>query len=305
MTAEKVAYDKLPMLGDLGVRHSWGLLPEVDGTLSWIGADERRRAAATVTEGRSFSLSEPIATFDTPLFGRDTLQHSVIEAGRNELEDVIDRFNPQAYSQIDGLAHVRAREFGFYGGVVDVADARERLGMHHWGDRTIVGRGVLLDIHRSRIERGLSDDPMAGSPIHPDELDLVAAEQSVVLEPGDIVLVRTGWLEAFRTASAKTSVTAWNGLHAGEYTARFLWDKGVAMIGADNPAVEDAPGSRDAGSLHRRLLPALGLSLMELLRLDALAQACREIERWQFLFTAAPLPLHGAVSSPANALAIL
>ncbi|WP_243636970.1 hypothetical protein [Rhodococcus sp. Eu-32] len=102
----------------------------------------------------------------------------------------------------------------------------------------------------------------------------------------------------------KDSTKAWNGLHAGEATAQFLWDHGVAMLGADNPAVEDAPGSREAGSLHRRLL-ALGLSLMELLRLDLLAQACVEIRRWEFLFTAAPLPVHGAVSSPANALAIL
>ena len=298
-------YDELPELGNLGVRHSWGLLPEEAGTLALIGPDQIRRATDTVTEGRVFALSEPIATFDQPLFGRDALNHSVIEAGRNELEDVFDRLNPQAYSQIDGLAHVRAREYGFYGGHVDADEARERLGMHHWAAHPIAGRGVLLDVHRSRRERGHVDDPMAGAAVLPSELELVAKEQDVALERGDIVLVHTGWLEAFRRQPADTPVTAWNGLHAGEATAQYLWDHRVALLGADNPAVEDAPGSREAGSLHRRLLPALGLSLMELLRLDELAQVCHDIGRWEFLFTAAPLPVHGAVSSPANALALL
>ncbi|GAA4663113.1 cyclase family protein [Gordonia humi] len=299
------SYDELPELAELGVRHSWGLLPHEAGTLAFIDADQVRRAAATVTEGRAIALSEPIATFDQPLFERDALTHSVVEVGRNELEDVFDRFNPQAYSQIDGLAHVRAREFGFYGGLVDVDEARERLGMHHWAQRSICGRGVLLDVHRSRQARGEVDDPTSGSAILPDELDAVAREQGVALERGDIVLVRTGWLEAFRDLPAGCSVTTWNGLHAGEATAEFLWNSGVALLGADNPAVEDAPGSRDAGSLHRRLLPGLGLSLLELLRLDELAQACADARRWEFLFTAAPLPVHGAVSSPANAVAIL
>lgn len=299
------SYDELPQLADLGVRHSWGLLPHDAGTLTFIGPAQVQRAAATVSEGRVFALSEPIATFKQPLFGRDALTHSVVEVGRNELEDVFDRLNPQAYSQIDGLAHVRAREFGFYGGHVDIGEARERLGMHHWAERAISGRGVLLDVHRSRQARGQADDPTAGSSIFPSELESVALEQGVALERGDIVLVRTGWLEAFRKQAADKPVTAWNGLHAGEATARFLWDAGVALLGADNPAVEDAPGSRDAGSLHRRLLPALGLSLMELLRLDELATACVDAGRWEFLFTAAPLPVHGAVSSPANALAIL
>ncbi|WP_139279683.1 cyclase family protein [Rhodococcoides yunnanense] len=304
MTVDLPTYDELPELGDLGVRHSWGLLPHHTGTLERIGPKQVRLASESVTLGTAFSLSEPMTTFGNPLFGRDALSHRVIEAGRNELEDVLDSFNPQAYSQIDGLAHVRAREFGFYGGHVDAAEAREELGMHHWATRAIVGRGVLLDVHRSRLARGVDDDPTAGTPITPTELDTVANEQGVVVERGDILLVRTGWLSAFRQRPAEP-VRTWNGLHAGEDTARYLWNRGVSLLGADNPAVEDSPGSREAGSLHRRLLPALGLSLMELLNLDDLASACSDHERWSFLFTAAPLPLHGGVSSPANALAIL
>lgn len=304
MTLILPSYDELPVLGALGVRHSWEVLPHDQGTLSFIGEEQIRYGAATVTKGRSYSLSEPFDTFAQPLFGRDAIRHDIVEAGRNEVEDVLHGFNPQAYSQIDGLAHVRAREHGFYGGYTDLDEARDRLGMHHWAARTIVGRGVLVDVHGYRLAHDGDDDPMRGSPITVDELELVLDEQGVTLRRGDILLIRTGWLETFRK-SPNISVTAWNGLYAGEETARFLWNHKIAIVGTDNPAVEDAPGSRDAGSLHRRLLPSLGLSLMELLRLDELAAACTEANRWEFFFTAAPLPVQGAVSSPANALAVV
>ncbi len=299
------AYDDLPALGDLGVRHSWGLLPENLGTLALIGPEQVQRAVRTVVDGESYALSEPMSTFPTPMFGRDGLRHEIVEVGRNELEDVFDRWNPQAYSQIDGLAHVRAREHGFYGGHTDTGVARDRLGMHHWATRGIVGRGVLIDVERTRRGCGTDEGPGSGSAITHEELRHVAAEQGVTIEPGDIVLVRTGWLECYRQAPDSFPTTAWNGLHAGEQTARFLWDSGIAMVGADNPAVECAPGSREAGSLHRRLLPSLGMSLLELLRLDELAAALAARGRWEFLFTAAPVPVEGAVSSPANALAVL
>lgn len=298
-----VDYDDLPILDGLGVRHARGLLPPGLGTVSFIGPDEMRRAAASVSEGRSFGLSEPIGTFEAPLFGRAAAQHHVLEVGRNELEDVLDSFNPQSYSQLDGLAHVRAREHGFFGGATEISTAREQSGIHHWARNGIVGRGVLLDVHAARLARG-DDDPAAGSPITVEELLDVADRQGTELAAGDILLVRTGWLESYR-AHPDAPVTAWNGLHAGEATARFLWNRRIALVGADNPAVEDAPGSREAGSLHRRLLPALGLSLLELLRLDELAVACKSAGRWQFLLTIAPLPIRGAVSSPANAIAVL
>ncbi|RRQ25637.1 hypothetical protein DK926_22205 [Rhodococcus sp. Eu-32] len=191
-----------------------------------------------------------MATFDTPMFGRDAMQHRVVEAGRNELEDVIDRFNPQAYSQIDGLAHVRAREFGFYGGAVEMTDARDRLGMHHWADRTIVGRGVLLDVHRSRIERGAADDPTSGSPIHPDELAQVAAEQAVTFERGDIVLVRD---RLARSVSDRIS----EGLDQGmERSARRRSDRAIPVGPRGRDAWCRQPGRRGRARVSRSRVTA-------------------------------------------------
>jgi kynurenine formamidase len=96
-----------------------------------------------------------------------------------------------------------------------------------------------------------------------------------------------------------------SGLRADASMARFLWDAQVAAVCADNPALEVAPGDPADGSLHRRLIPLLGMCVGELMDLDALAGRCSEVGRWEFLFAAAPLPLRGGVSSPSNAVGVL
>lgn len=300
-------YDDLPQLGGLGIRHSWDVLSPQEGTLAFAGAEAVVASAHSVELGETVPLNLPVDAFEPPLFGRPQVSHRVVEAGRNEVEDVIDAFNPQASSQLDGLAHVRAREHGFFGGYQTVQEAGEHSGMHHWARRGIAARGVLLDVEASRRRSGLPSDPFLGEAFSPAELLAVAQEQGVQLRPGDAWLVRTGWVSAYlsggRPASGATG--SWNGLLASEDMARTLWDRRVCLVGSDNPAVENAPGDRRVGSLHRRLLPALGMPLMELLDLDGLARRCTQIGRWDFQLVSVPLAVRGGVSSPSNAMALL
>jgi kynurenine formamidase len=291
------AYRELPELGSLGIRHARDVLPLDAGTLSFIEPADVVAAAALVERGETIPLNLAVDAFAPPLFGRSALEHRIVQPTRNDSEDVLDAFNPQASSQLDGLAHVQAREFGYFDGSTDPAAARERIGMHHWAERGIAGRGVLLDL--------AVDDPFDGSTIGPDDLLAVARRERVDLRPGDILLVRTGWVAAYLARPEPRGESAWRGLGAGEDTAEFLWDHRVAVLGADNPAVEVSPGDPAVGSLHRRLLPALGLPLMELLDLERLAARCAELGRWSFLFTSVPLHLRGGVSSTANAMAVL
>lgn len=302
------AYDDLPELTGLGVRHAWDVLSAPLGTLEFQDAGGVVAAAGLVRTGEVVSLGLDVAAFDPPLFGRSAVEHRVVEEGRNTFEDVLDGFNPQSSSQWDGLGHVRARERGYFGGITDDAEAYERLGMHHWARRGIVGRGVLLDVAGHRESVGRPFDPFTGESIDAAELAEVAAASGVTLRRGDVLCVRTGWVGEYRRRAAggeDLAVKAWAGLSAAESTARHLWDAGIAAVAVDNPAVEWAPGRREDGSLHRRLIPGLGFALAELLDLDHLAETCRRHRRAEFLFVAAPLPVHAAVSSPANALAIL
>jgi kynurenine formamidase len=301
------SYGQLPELGGLGVRHSRGLLPTAEGTLALTSADDIVAAAGLIRAGITVPLNLALNAFDPPLFGRVPLNHRVVEASRNEAEDVIDSFNPQASSQLDGLAHVRAREFGYYDGSTDLDSARDALGMQHWAKTGIAARGVLLDLPRYWAEQGRAVDPFEGVGISPHELAQMAASQGTELRRGDVILVRTSWAARYLqlTTDQQRAVSGWSGLVASEEMAEFLWDTGIALVGSDNPAVENAPGEASIGSLHRRLLPALGMSLLELLDLEALAERCSELSRWEFLFVSVPMNLPGAVSSPANAMAIL
>jgi kynurenine formamidase len=169
--------------------------------------------------------------------------------------------------------------------------------MHHWAIRGIAARGVLLDL--------ATDDPFDGSPIGPADLERAATEQAVDVCPGDVLLIRTRWAAAVLAAGGDGEGLHWRGLEASDQMAEFLWDHQVAIIGADNPAVENSPGEPSIGSLHRRLLPSLGMPMMELLDLERLTTRCREQRRWDFLFVAVPLHLRGGVSSTANAMAIV
>lgn len=298
-------YADLPQLGTLGVRHSWDAMASPIGTLSFTQPEAVVEAVGLVSAGITIPLNHPIDAFTPPLFGRAPVRHEVVEASKNDAEDVLHAFNPQASSQLDGLAHVRAREHGYFGGIRELDDARERIGMQHVARNGIAARGVLLDMGERDRADGIT--PCEGRMYDVGLLEEVAAAQDVELRGGDIVLIRTSWASTYLAtpAAERPAPTSWNGLRADDAMAGWLWDHRVAAVGADNPSVECAPGSREIGSLHRRLLAALGMPLLELLDLERLAASCRQAGRWEFLFVSVPLHLRGGVSSPANAMAVL
>jgi hypothetical protein len=51
-------------------------------------------------------------------------------------------------------------------------------------------------------------------------------------------------------------------------------------------------------------LVVMGVHLMDNLDVDALAAACAEEGRWEFLFTVAPLVLRRGTASPVNPIAV-
>lgn len=303
--ADLPVYDALPRIDAIGLPVSWGVLPEDLGALSLLSADSVRAAAHAVVSGETISLSLPLDEFDPPLFGRSALMNRVTETARNTFEDDLSDVNPQASSQWDGFPHIRAREFGFYGGIVDLEDARERIGIHRWRNG-ITGRGVLVDALYWFEQWGRSWDPLAGDTIEPDDLRVMLSAAKVRPARGDILLVRTGWLAAHRRrGSSDNAGDRFSGIASRDEMVGLLWDSGIAAVGSDNPAVESAPGDPVHGSLHRKLLAGLGVPFAELLDLELLAERCRDRGGWTFLFVAAPTAIRGAVSSPANAIAIL
>jgi kynurenine formamidase len=306
------AFDELPAIEPLGLRHAWGVLDENLGTLELATPALTAAAARLIETGEPYGLSLPLNEPDPPLFHREPLRHEIYRPARHSNDDFLDRFFLQSSSQWDGLRHVRCREFGFFGGVEPgetFTPGAGRLGIEHWARRGIVGRGVLLDVARHFAALGRTFDPLTGTEITAHDLADTASRQGVEVRQGDILCIRTGWIDAYRAAplarrTALQQTPTFAGLRADEDTARRLWDWHVAAVATDNPAVEVVPGDAAVGSLHRRLIPCLGFVLGELLDYSALSARCAEESRWEFFFTAVPLNVPGGVGSPANAIAL-
>jgi kynurenine formamidase len=305
-----VAFDDLPLHDALGLQHAWDVLDHDLGTLAKTDEATVQAGLRAARTGTVISLNLPVTEPDPPLFGRPAVEQTVFTPDRNSLDDRLDSFYPQGSSQWDGLRHVRAREHGFFGGrTEDFPPGGGPLGMEHYAEHGIVGRGVLLDVVAHRERQGRDYDPLSGETIEADDLREIVVAQDVELQRGDILCIRTGWIEAHRAASPEArqelaETIRVSGLAGSEDVARFLWDSQAAAVAADNPTVEVAPGDHRIGSLHRRLIPMLGFAVSELLDLQRLAGLCAAENRWDFLFVASPLNMPGGVGSPANALAI-
>lgn len=310
--ASRPAFDELPLLEPLGLRHAWDHYGPDDtlGSVQLLSADRVLAAAGLVRSGEVISLDLPLDLPDPPLFGRQPYRHEVFALSRNEMDDRLDNFHLQASTQWDALSHVRCREFGFWGGRTEnPSNERNDLGIDRWADHGIVGRGVLVDIAGYLVAAGTPLDPFTEAMVPADTIRAALAAQGVALRQGDVLCLRMGWTAGYRAldSAGRERVAReprFCGLRPDEEMARFLWDGGVAALCCDNPAVEPVPGDPSIGSLHRRVLPLLGLALGEMFDFDALAERCRADGRWEFLFVGVPLKVPGGVGSPGNAVAI-
>jgi kynurenine formamidase len=296
-----VSYDELPELGDLGVRHAWDVWPNSLGTLNRITPSSVLKALAVPQQGRRISLDLPLGSVDPPLYGRKRLTHRVFDRNRNMVEDELTDLDPQGSTQWDSLRHIRAGKFGHFRGAQGL-----ELGIDAYVGHGLVMRGVLLDLP---AYWGESPEAFTDRSVSAGELAACAKQASVAFQEGDLLLVRTGWLAAYRSRGGlpedMLAMPTCVGLDASADMARFLWDSGFCAVAADNPAVEVLPGSREVGSLHRRLIPALGMPIGELWDLDGLAAACAEADRYEVCVVSVPLNVPGGVASPANAVAII
>lgn len=309
-------YDELPVISENGERHNRGIFGQDDelGTINFLTPERVRKAASLVHTGAVFNLCLPLNQPNPPLNpGRKPYRHTFLVLDHNLRDDVVDNFYPQASSQIDGLQHLRYPEFGFYNGRQDAEIAQGVLSIQRWAEHGIAGRGVLIDVPRYLAKQGTHFSPQESFAIMPDLLSAVAASEGVVFQPGDILLLRTGWLgfylqltqaERVSLAAVKLSEFSNPGLYAGREMAAFLWNHQVAMVAADTRAVEQVPRQRDVGWLHHRLIPLLGMPLGEFWFLEELAKDCAEDGIYQFMVVVIPWNMPEGVGSPANAVAI-
>ncbi|MBI2912716.1 MAG: cyclase family protein [Chloroflexi bacterium] len=315
------SYEDLPVKAGAPQGSAWGLFGEDDqlGCLNLLTPERVLEAARLVRKGAVFPLNLRIDEPKPPMFGRGAPRHTLLEEGGGVArDDYLDSFWPQASSQWDGLRHIRHPRDGFYNGVKDEEISQEegsKLGIENFARRGIVGRGVLLDIERFLRRQGTPLDPQSSTIVRKDILETCGLAQQVSIQPGDILLVRTGWLRWYLEEAtleqrermggdAMAGALVAPGIGPADEMARYLWDLHVAAVAGDNPSLEAWPPTPDTGFLHFRLIPHFGMPIGELWYMEELAADCAQDGVYEFLFTSAPLNVPGGVGSPPNALAI-
>jgi kynurenine formamidase len=312
---------RLPSFAELQERRdghpagtAWGVFGDDDqvGTVNLLGAAAVLAGIREVVKGEVHSLNWRI---DRPAKNAYRRAPKRVHLGADNpvgRDDYIDRFFLQYSSQWDGLRHIVGGDGLFYNNtaaaVVD-AEGSGALGIQLWAERGIAGRGVLLDVARHLEQAGTPIDLTSSQHIGLDVLEATAAAQNVEFQAGDILLVRTGWAGWYETLDEDDQLSyaagdVQPGLVPGRAAAEWLWDRHVAAVAADNAAFEAMPVDFSGDTLHRWLIPGVGMPIGEYFWLDGLADACAADRRWTFLFTSAPLNVFGGVGSPPNALAL-
>jgi kynurenine formamidase len=282
---------------------NWGRWGDEDelGALNLITPGVTAAGAATMRSGRTVSCARPLDTrpsADNPL----PVAHHMTGTATEGMGADYFAVSPHGFStsHIDALCHIfhEGKLYNGYPAETVTAHGATKLGIHRLHDG-IVTRGVLLDV---AAQRGV-DALEPGEPIFPEDLEAAEERAGLQVRGGDALLVRTGRWRWRATHGAWDAGSLAAGLDAS--CLPWLHERGVATLGSDG--VSDVLPSRVDGvamPIHTVAIVAMGVHLLDNLDLDALAAACAEEQRWQFLFTVAPLILRRGTASPVNPIAL-
>jgi kynurenine formamidase len=165
----------------------------------------------------------------------------------------------------------------------------------------VMSRGVLLDIPRTKKVDWLE----LREAIYPEDLEAAEKLGNLQVGEGDILLIRTG------RHKRRAVQGAWDprreglpGLDAS--CLEWLYARKIAVLGCD--AVSDiapSPYGAEMGlPIHVGTLVIQGIHLIDNADFEALSAACERHQRYEFLFSMAPLILERGTASPVNPLAL-
>jgi kynurenine formamidase len=302
---------------------NWGRWGEADeiGTANFIGSEQVRRAAGLVKSGEVISLALPfdqngpqtgangrfnclrysVATGTDHVEGTQRWAGAPIPRGFGFADDTVV-LHLQSATHWDSLCHI-FHEGRMYNGR-PAAEVTSQGSPHCGSERfsaTLVGRGVLLDIPRSKGVDWLDD----GYAITVEDLDAAAEFAKVEIAEGDMILLRTGQM-------ARCLEQGWGTYAGGDapglsfHTVPWLSEHRVAAVASDTWGVEVRPNELPDSfqPLHIPGLVYMGLLLGEMFNLEDLSAACAGDGRYEMMVSAPPLRIPGAAGAPPGPVAV-
>ena len=298
----------------VAVAQSWKPPPESQRCPSkWGAGDERGsgnhmkaetvlKATRLIRTGEVIELSH-VLNANMPFFGtrrfdvhtkRTFMNQPSNRRGSNE-ELVISEIG-QVGTQFDGFAH-QTHEDSLYN-CFKVSETATRNGFTKLGIEKVgmfFARGVLIDVAALKGVETLPDT----YEITVSDLEQALARQNMRLQPGDAVIINTGWNKLWGKENARY-VKSCPGI--GVAAAEWLAKQDPLLVGADNWPVEVAPNPDPQISLpvHQIFLVVNGIHILENLKLDELAAK----RVYEFAFVMQPLKMQGFSGSTVAPVAI-
>lgn len=278
----------------------WGAGDE-RGAANHMGPETVLRAARLIRAGRVIELGQVLRS-SMPLGARhfDLYVKPTGPLGgsnrRGSNEELVVAEMGQVGTQFDGFTHQTIGD-----SLYNCFDQNEimtrggftRLGVENVG--MLMTRGVLIDVAALKGVDMLPDT----YEITVEDLQQALDRQGVALEPGDAVLIHTGWGALWDTDAERFMAT---NPGIGVAAAQWLVERDPMLLGADNQPVEVSPNPDPEISLpiHQMMLVVNGIHLVERMRLDELAAA----GVYEFAFVVQPLKIEGATGSTVAPVAI-
>jgi kynurenine formamidase len=283
--------------------------PPADGQRcpsKWGAGDERGagnhmtpatvlRAARLIKTGETIELAHPLgagmpisATRQFNVHTKRTFMNPPSNR-RGSNEELLTSEIGQVGTQFDGFAHQSIENSHYNCFKTDDIATRTgftKLGIEKVG--TLMTRGVLIDVAALKGVDMLGDTYEITVP----DLQQALQRQSVSLQPGDAVIIHTGWGRLWGKDNARfMKSNPGIGVAAAEWLAK----QDPMLVGGDTPPVEVSPNPDPQISLpvHQIMLVINGIHLLENLKLDELAAK----KVYEFAFVIQPLKLSGFTGS--------
>ena len=272
------------------------------GSGNWMKPETVLRASKLIRTGEVFELGAVLSPDPKETYINEGLQFNVYTkpalptpGARTAHEELVITELGQIGTQFDGFAHQMWGD-SFYNcfklGDISTRAGFKKLGVENVG--TLMTRGVMIDVAALKGVAMLPENYV----ITPKDLEEALSQEKLKLEPGDAVIIHTGWGMLLGKDNARYGRTGPGiGMAAGEWLVR----QDPMLIAADNCCVEVRPSEPQQNlPVHAMMLIQHGIHLIENLKLDALAAAHVN----EFAFVVQPLKIKGATGSTIAPVAI-
>lgn len=246
----------------------WGENDQI-GRLNLLTPTRVAAAAKEVRSGEIVPVNLPLNVPEVPAFHRQPFKHEIVTLAENVAYDDLYSLNTQSGTQWDGFRHFAHVPTGsFYNGAkgddIIGPKANNKCSIHHWAEHGIAGRGILLDYRGYAHRKGIVYDPYEYYPISYEELYHCGKDQGIDIRPaaqggdvkiGDMLFVRSGFVEAYHSKSpternalalrphvhGKDDGQRWAGLSQEERVIDWLHDCYFSTVAGDAPSFEAWP----------------------------------------------------------------